>query len=95
MGRQRQGIGADAVLDPVVAERAIDGKSHHFSIEVAHRIHVAGEDDGVVDLSDLTERVHYLLFLIGHRRAELASAGCAATATVAALTSPSRPEIGS
>ena len=53
-----QHFGADAVLDPFVAERALERKLHHGLIESAHRRHVPRENDGVVDLPDLMERVH-------------------------------------
>jgi hypothetical protein len=43
-----------------VAERPKQRKLHHRPAEVAHRRHVAHEDDGVVDLPDLAERVHFV-----------------------------------
>ena len=65
---QRQRIGPDAVLDPLVAQCALKRKLHHRSVEIAHRLHVAHEDDGIVDLPDLAEGIHCRILLTGRGR---------------------------
>src|SRR4051794_12261353 len=49
---------SDAILDPAIAQGTQQRELHNGFVEVPHRFHVAGKDDGVVDLANMAERLH-------------------------------------
>src|SRR5262245_12542627 len=55
---ERQGRRTDTILDPAITQGTQQREFHNVFVEVPHRIHVASEDNGVVDLSNLAERLH-------------------------------------
>src|SRR5262245_16854485 len=58
MGRQRERVRSDAVFEPAITQLSRQRELQHLLVEVPHRIEVAGEHDGVVDLTDFTESGH-------------------------------------
>jgi len=61
MGRERQGRRPNSILDPAIAQGTHHRELHDGFIEVTHRFHIAGKDDGVVDLANLADPLHEFL----------------------------------
>src|SRR5262249_35900436 len=55
---QHQQAGTDAVLDPAALQLAVHLEAHDVSVEFAHGVHVAGEQDRAIEMADVMEGIH-------------------------------------
>lgn len=49
-------VGSDAIRDPRGPQLLVNGKAQHIFIEPPHAPEVAREDDGIIELTDGSER---------------------------------------